>query len=102
MRMPPSGDLKEILRLTQENNQMLHKMRRGALLKTLMQLVIYAVLLIVPIYFYLTYAAPVVNQMLVTVQQIQGTGAQAQAQLGSFQDLIKSFTDRFKVGSTTN
>ncbi len=99
--MPPSEDLKEILRLTKENNKMLHKMRRGALMKTIVQLIIYAILLIVPIYFYLTYAAPVVNQMLVTIQQIQGTSAQAQAQFGSFQNMLKSFTDKFKAGTTT-
>lgn len=80
---------------------MLRKMRRGAMLKTLLQFIIYAILLIVPIYFYLTYAAPVVNQMLVTVQQIQGTGAQAQAQFGSFQEMLKAFTDKFKSGTTT-
>ena len=81
---------------------MLHKMRRGALLKTLMQFVIYAILLIVPIYFYMTYMAPVVNQMLVTVQQIQGTGAAAQEQFGSFQDMLKTFAEKFKSGTTTN
>ncbi len=76
-------------------------MRRSAFLKTILQFVIYAILLIVPIYFYLQYAAPVVNQLLVTVQQIQGTGAQAQAQFGSIQDVIKSFTDKFKAASST-
>lgn len=81
---------------------MLHKMRRGALMKTMMQFIIYAILLIVPIYFYMTYMAPVVNQMLVTVQQIQGTGAAAQAQFGSFQEMLKNFADKFKTPTTTN
>ena len=101
--MPPNNEMmKEVLRLTQENNKMLHKMRRGAMLRTVIQLVMYAILLIVPIYLYLTFAAPAVNQMLVTVQQIQGTGAQAQAQFGSFQDMIKTFTEKFRPGTTTN
>ncbi len=81
---------------------MLHKMRRGALMKTVFQLVIYAILLIVPIYFYLTYMAPVVNQMLDTVQQIQGTSAAAQERFGSLQDMFNTFADKFKAGTTTN
>ena len=100
--MPPNNDMmKEILRLTQENNKMLHKMRRGALLKSVVQLIVYAILLFVPIYLYMQYMAPVVNQMLETVQQIQGTGAKAEAQFGSFQDMLKTFADKFKVGTTT-
>ncbi len=77
-------------------------MRRGAFLKTIVQLVMYAILLIVPIYFYMQYVAPVVTQMTTTVQQIQGTGASAQAQFSNFQEMIKTFTDKFKAGTTTN
>lgn len=100
--MPPNNDLlKEILRLTQENNKMLHKMRRGAFLKTVLQMVIYAALLLVPLYLYMQYMAPVVNQMLETVQQIQGTGAKAEAQFGSFQEMLKTFGDKFRAPTTT-
>ncbi len=102
-RMPPSNDvLKEILRLSQENNKMLHKMRRGAFMKTVLQMIFYVLLLVIPAYFYVQYMAPMVNQLMSTVQQIQGTSAHAQAQFGSFQDAIKSFTNKFKSPTTTN
>jgi flagellar biosynthesis/type III secretory pathway M-ring protein FliF/YscJ len=101
--MPPNNDMmKEILRLTQENNKMLHKMRRGAFMKTLLQIVFYVMLLVIPAYIYLQYMAPMVNQMMATVQQIQGTGVQAQAQFGSLQDALKNFADKFKVASSSN
>jgi hypothetical protein len=101
--MPPNNDMmKEILRLTQENNKMLHKMRRGAFMKTVLQIVFYVLLIAVPAYLYIQYMAPMVNQMMTTVQQIQGTGAQAQAQFGSFQEMLKTFADKFKAGTTTN
>lgn len=101
--MPPNNDMmKEILRLTQENNKMLHKMRRGAFMKTFLQIVFYILLLVIPAYIYLQYMQPMVNQMMTTVQQIQGTGVQAQAQFGSFQEMLKNFGDKFKVPTTTN
>jgi hypothetical protein len=100
--MPPQHDMmKEILRLTQENNKMLHKMRRGAMLKTLFQLVVYALLLIIPAYFYLQYMQPIVEQMMQTVQQIQGTGAQAQAQFSGLQDMWDLVKDKFSVPTST-
>ena len=92
---------KEILRLTQENNRMLHKMRRGAMMKTVLQFAIYAVLLLAPLYIYMEYMAPTVNRMLDTVEQIQGAGTQAQEQFGGFQEMLKNFADKFKVPTTT-
>ncbi len=101
--MPPNNDMmKEILRLTQENNAMLHKMRRGAFMKTVLQIIFYVLLIVIPAYFYLQYMAPMVNQMMTTVQQIQGTGAKAEMQFGSIQDAIKSFAEKFKVPTSTN
>jgi len=76
--------LKETYRLTQENNRMLKSMRRSAFWGGVIRVVIYAALLIVPFWFYLTYMAPLVEDMMRTVNQIQGTGTQAQAQ---FSDL---------------
>jgi hypothetical protein len=67
--------LKETYRLTQENNRMLRSMRRNAFWGGVIRLIIYAALLLVPVWFYFTYLAPVVEQMMQTVEQIQGTGA---------------------------
>lgn len=83
--------LEEIYRLTKDNNRMLHAMRRNALWGGLIKFVIYAALIIVPLWLYLTYLAPVIDQMLETMNQLQGTGASAQAQFGNFQDMLKQF-----------
>jgi hypothetical protein len=102
MYMPPSNDtLKEILRLTKENNAMLHSMRRGAFIKSLFQLVVYALLLVIPAYFYLQYMQPVVNQLMQTVEHIQGTGAQVQTQFSGLEDVWKQISERFGSASTT-
>ncbi len=99
--MNPDDQMKEILRLSQENNKMLRAMRRGAFIKSLLQLVVYALLLIIPAYFYLQYMQPVVNQLMTTVQQIQGTGAQAQAQFNGLQDMWKAVSEKFSIPTST-
>ena len=93
--------LQEIHRLTKENNRMLHAMRRNAFWGGLLKFVIYAALLLAPIWFYQVYFAPVVNSMLQTQQQLQGTGAKVQAQFGSLQDAWKQFESKFGFGSST-
>ena len=88
--------LRETYRLSQENNRMLKAMRRGAFWGGLVRIGIYALMLLVPFWFYLTYVAPVVNQMMQTVEKIQGTGAQAQAQFSGFQEAWREFQEKFK------
>ena len=69
---------------------MLHKMRRNAFWGGVIKFVLYIVLLVViPFWLYATYLAPIMEQMLDTYQQIQGTGAKAEAQFGSFQEMLK-------------
>ncbi|MBI4080029.1 hypothetical protein HY414_02275 [Candidatus Kaiserbacteria bacterium] len=88
--------LTELLRLTQENNRMLHKMRRNAIWGGIIKFVLYAVVLVIaPLWLYATYLAPIMDQMLETYQQIQGTGAKAQAQFSDFQNMLKQFQDQF-------
>lgn len=91
--------LQEIHRLALENNRMLHSMRRNAFLSGLVRLIVYAVLVIVPLWFYYVYMAPVVNSMLQTMQQIQGTGAQAQANFSSLEQAWKEFQQKLRVGA---
>ena len=82
------GDkLAEILRLTKENNRMLHKMRRNALFGSILKFVLWAAFILVPLWLYMQYLAPVMTSMIETMNQVQGTGAQAQAQ---FSDLNAS------------
>jgi len=87
--MPPHDDrLEEIFRLTRENNRMLHAMRRNAFLGGILKLAIYAAMVVIPLWLYLQYLAPVVNDMQKMLVQVQGTGAQAQAQVQGLQQLL--------------
>ncbi len=86
---PYQGQQAEIYKLVRENNKMLHAMRRNAFWGGLFKVVIYGFFLLAPLWFYYQYLSPVVNEALKTVNQIQGTGAKAQEQLGGFQELLK-------------
>lgn len=86
--------LRETYRLSLENNKLLHKMRRSAFWGGIIKLVLYVgLLVVVPFWLYMTYLAPVVDQMLNTVEQIQGTGARASAQFDSVQALWQQFQE---------
>ena len=87
--------LQEMYRLTKENNKMLHKMRRNAIWGGIIKFIFWMAILLAPLWFYMTYLAPVVDDMMKTVQQIQGTSAKAQAQMGSFEVMWKDFQARF-------
>jgi hypothetical protein len=82
---PSQGQQQEIARLVRENNKMLHAMRRNAFWGGLFKMLIYGAFLLAPIWFYMTYLSGTVQQMLKTIDQIQGTGAKAQAELSGFQ-----------------
>jgi len=94
--MPPSEDLKELMRLTKENNRMLHKMRRNAFWGSIIKTVLYLVFFIgIPLWIYATYLSPVVEQVLGTYQQIQGGGARSEEQDFNFQSLFEQFKQQF-------
>ena len=88
--------LQEMYRLTKENNKMLHKMRRNAFWGGIIKFVLYALVLVVaPLWLYATYLAPMMEQVLDTYQQVQGTGAKAQAQFSDIQGFIDQFKNQF-------
>lgn len=88
--------LTELVRLTRDNNRMLHAMRRNAFWGGIIKFVLYVLVLVVaPLWLYATYLAPMMEQVLDTYQQIQGTGAKAQAQFTDFQNLLKQFQNKF-------
>lgn len=70
-------------------------MRRSAFWGRVFTFIIYAAFIVAPLWFYIQYMAPVVERMLHTVQQIQGTGAQAQAEITSFQEAWRQFQEKF-------
>ncbi len=94
--------LQETYRLAKENNRMLHAMRRNAFWGGLLKFIIYAALLIAPLWLYANYLAPVMNQMVKTMNELQGTGAKAQAQFGGFQDVLKQLQAKFPSGGSSS
>jgi len=93
---PDKQKLDEIYRLTQENNRLLWKMHRHAVWGGIIKFGLYVVLLvIVPFWLYSTYLAPIMEQMLDTYQQIQGTGAKAQAQFSDIQNILNQIKQPF-------
>lgn len=93
--------LKEIHRLALDTNRQVHKMRRAAFWGRVVSFIVYAALLIAPLWFYMQYLAPVVDQMFQTVGQIQGSGAQASAQFNSLQEAWQKFEEHFRPSTTT-
>lgn len=89
------GLLEQILKLTRENNRVLHAMRRNAWLGGIFKLVVWAGLIILPFYLYAQYLAPVMQSAMDTINQVQGTGAKAQAQFGDINAAMKKLQDQF-------
>ena len=86
--------LRETHRLAQENNKMLRAMRRNAMIRSMVKLIILAAFALASFYVYTEYVAPLLSSMLEAYQQVQGTSAEARAQLAQFQE----FFDRFSPG----
>lgn len=87
--------LQETHRLAKENNRMLHAMRRNAFWGGIIKFLVYIAIVLVPLWFYATYLAPTVDQMMHTMDQLQGTGAKAQAQFSGIEDALKVFQEKF-------
>lgn len=84
--------LQEILRLTKDNNRLLHAARRNAWIGGIIKFLIYfALVVVVPLWLYATYLAPVLESTLDTMNKIQRTGASAQAQFSDLQNLLKQY-----------
>ena len=82
---------------------MLHAMRRNAFLGSLFKIVIYFLLFVVlPVWTYVHYLAPIVDQMLKTMNQIQTTGAQAQTQMTDWQKAIHDLQAKIPGMSSTS
>ena len=96
---PEQGQQREIYRLVRENNKMLHSMRRNAFWGGVIKFLLYAVLFVaLPWWLYMTYLEPVVKSTMQTMNQIQGTGAKAEAQFGSFQEMLKQLQSKLSPG----
>ena len=69
----------EILKLTQETNKMVHKMRRSMLWGRFYQVVWWIAILAISGAAYYYYAAPYVNKLEQLYAQVQADSAQAQS-----------------------
>ena|ERR1700690_2277394 len=94
--------LQEMYRLTKENNRMLHAMRRSAFWGGLLKFILYAVLLVAPIWFYLTYINGTVQNLVQAIDKIEGTGQAAQTQFTGLEASWKQLEARFGFGSSTS
>ncbi|MDR3571853.1 MAG: hypothetical protein P4L81_06730 [Candidatus Pacebacteria bacterium] len=96
--------LREIYRLTKENNEMAHRARRSAFFWGFVKFIIYAALLIAPIWFYMTYLNGAVEEMLKTMQQFEAVNPQAQGQFQGIQNALNQLQQleaRFGAASST-
>ena len=94
------GDkLDELLKLTKENNRMLHSMRRSAFFGGIFKVVMWVAFIIIPLWLYMQYVAPMMAGMLETYQELQGTSASAQAQFGQMSEYLKQFQGLYGGGS---
>ena len=91
---PDKEIIHETYRLAKENNKMLHSMRRAVFWGGILKVMTYLAFLLVPFWFYMTYLNGTVQQMLRAIDQIQGTGAKAQAQFGDLSNTLKQFQDK--------
>jgi hypothetical protein len=86
--------IRETYRLAQDNNRMLHSMRRGAFLGGVFKVLIWGLMIGIPIWFYVVYLAPVAQSLNQSVQAVQTQSSNAQAQIkdlqGSLTNLEKS------------
>ena len=92
------SQLDQLLRLTKENNHMLRSMRRNAWVGGIFKLLMWAAFILIPLWLYMQYLAPVMTSMMnavESVQQMQGTGAKAQAQFTDMQSAFKQLQAQF-------
>jgi len=90
--------VEQILKLAKENNRMLHAMRRNAWLGGVFKLVMWAGLILVPLWLYMQYLAPIMGSMMQTLEQLQkmqGSGTQIQAQFNDLNDTLQKLRSQF-------
>ena len=71
--------LEKTYELTQENNRLLHKVRRSAALANVMNFIYYGAIIGLPIVLYYFVLQPYVGQALDYYKQIQSGGEQVQS-----------------------
>lgn len=80
--------LERTYRISRENNQMLHSMRRSAFLGGIIKLIVWAALLGFPIWLYIQYVNPLLTSVTSTVNQVQEVGDEIGVQFDGVSSLI--------------
>lgn len=70
--------LRRTYELVRENNRMLKAMRRDAFIGGVFKLIVWAAFIIIPLWLYMQYLAPTLNQAINTLNQVQGSVQQVQ------------------------
>lgn len=88
--MPPGKEdlMQRIYELERDNNRMLHAMRRNSFIGGMLRMVLWLAAIGLPIWLYVQYLGPVLNQAMGTINQVQG-------QVQAAQDLGASITVPF-------
>lgn len=87
-------EMKELLKLTKENNNLLRKMRRQAIIGNIMRLVYWAIIIGGPVVIYYYYLQPYLGQLIETYSGIQ-SGVQ---NVGDQAKEFSSILDKFGIG----
>ncbi len=95
------ADLKEIYRLTKENNKMLHSLKRHAFWGGMFKLLLYALALGVPVWLYFTYVAPVVKQVEATVTSATGKKTELEGLFAEWMQFLEQAKDRMQGASSS-
>ena len=83
---------KDIYRLVRDNNRMLRAIRRNAILWGIIKIIFYVgIVVILPLWLYSTYLAPIAEQAQGVLNQVQGVSDGAQSQVNSLQEFLKQF-----------
>ncbi len=87
--------LKKNLALTEENNRLLKKMRRGAVWGFIFKLIWIAVLIGIPVYLYINFLSPVVDEISGVVQKVEETTGKVENLQGEVESRLgeSSLTD---------
>jgi len=80
---------------------MLRTMRRNAFWGGILKFIIYAALLLAPIWFYMTYLNSTVQSLVQTMDRVQGTSQQAQSQFNGIEASWQAFEAKFGFGTSS-
>jgi len=102
--MEPDQDhlLQETHRLALENNKMLRAMRRQAWIGRIITIIIYAALIGLPIWLYMTYISDTVDQLLTAYGVVEQRGQEVQGQYEGFTEAFKQFQARMMGNNGTS